>query len=109
RNARLSYFAGDFTWAKAQCDVLKGATSKLIANDALDLSLVITDAIGVDTNSAPLKMFASAELLILQRNYREAINRMDTINLLFGSHTLGDDIYFKKAAIYLSTGEYAKA
>jgi tetratricopeptide (TPR) repeat protein len=109
RNAKLSYYAGDFTWAKTQCDVLKGATSKLIANDALDLSLVITDAIGVDTNSAPLRMFASAELLFIQHRYEDAISRMDSINLQFSTHTLGDDIYFKKAMIYLALGKFADA
>jgi tetratricopeptide (TPR) repeat protein len=107
RNARLSYYAGDFQWAKAQADVLKGATSKLIANDALDLSLVISDAIGVDTNDLPLRLFSSAELMVLQHRYLEAIARMDSINLLFASHTLTDDIYFRKAAIYKSMGRYA--
>jgi tetratricopeptide (TPR) repeat protein len=109
RNARLSYFAGDFPWAKTQADVLKGATSKLTANDALDLSLVIGDAIGVDTNDAPLKMFSGAELLMMQRRYSEAIARMDSINLVFSTHTLGDDINFKKAQIYASQGKYAEA
>jgi tetratricopeptide (TPR) repeat protein len=109
RNARLSYYAGDFTWAKTQCDVLKGATSKLIANDALDLSLMITDAIGVDTNAAPLAMFASAELLVIQHRYNEAIARMDSINLVFPSHTLGDDINYKKADIFISLGRFAEA
>ena len=84
-------------------------SSKLIANDELDLSLVITDAIGVDTNAAPLRMFASADLLILQHRYAEAIERMDSINLLFSTHTLGDDINFKKATIYMQEGRYAEA
>lgn len=109
RNAKLSYYASDFKWAKAQCDVLKGATTKTIANDALDLSLVITDAIGVDTNAAPLSMFASAELLILQHQYDKAIARLDSINLIFSEHTLGDDIYFKKAEIYKQTNRYVDA
>jgi tetratricopeptide (TPR) repeat protein len=106
RNAKLSYYAGDFPWAKTQADVLKGATSKLIANDALDLSLIITDAIGVDTSDGPLKLFASADLLVVQHNYTKAILRLDSINLLYTTHTLGDDIYFKKAQIYLSLNEY---
>jgi len=106
RNAKLSFYAGDFAWAKTQADVLKGATTKLIANDALDLSLIITDAIGVDTNDVPLKLFSSAELMILQHRYSEAIARMDSINLLFSSNTLGDDIYFKKAQIYFRLGKY---
>ncbi len=109
RNAKLSYYAGDFPWAKTQADVLKGATSKLIANDALDLSLIITDAIGVDTNSAPLKLFASADLLVVQHRYSEALSRLDSINLLFATHTLGDDIYYKKAQIYLRLHNYESA
>lgn len=109
RNAKLSYYASDFKWAKAQCDVLKGATSKVIANDALDLSLIITDAIGVDTNAAPLSMFSSADLLILQHQYNAAIQRLDSINTMFSEHTLGDDIYYKKAEIFKRTGRYAEA
>ncbi len=109
RNAKLSYYASDFKWAKAQCDILKGATSKVTANDALDLSLIITDAIGVDTNDVPLSMFASAELLILQHQYDRAIARLDSINTMFSEHTLGDDIYFKKAEIYKLTNRYPEA
>ena len=109
RNAKLSYYAGDFPWAKTQADVLKGATSKLIANDALDLSLIITDAIGVDTNEAPLELFASADLLIVQHRYSEALSRLDTINLLYASHTLGDDIYYKKAQIFEHLTQYDNA
>ena len=109
RNAKLSYYESDFKWAKTQCDVLKGATTKTIANDALDLSLVITDAIGVDTNDAPLSMFASAELLVLQHQYDRALASLDSINSMFSEHTLGDDIYYKKADIYKRTNRYAEA
>ena len=109
RNAKLSYYASDFAWAKTQCDVLKGATTKTIANDALDLSLVITDAIGIDTNVVPLSMFASAELLILQHQYDKALARLDSINRLFNEHSLGDDIYYKKSEIYKLTNHYPEA
>ena len=106
RNAKLSFYAGDFEWAKSQADVLKGATTKLISNDALDLSLIISDAIAVDTNEAPLKLFACADLMIRQHKYEEAIVKMDSINLLYSSNTLGDDIYFKKAQIYMIQKKY---
>jgi tetratricopeptide (TPR) repeat protein len=109
RNAKLSYYASDFKWAKAQCDVLKGATTKTIANDALDLSLIITDAIGIDSNDVPLSMFASADLLVLQHQYDKALARLDSINSVFSEHTLGDDIYYKKAEIYKRTNRYAEA
>ena len=109
RNAKLSYYASDFKWAKTQCDVLKGATTKTIANDALDLSLVITDAIGIDTNDVPLSMFAKADLLIVQHQYQQALNKLDSINTLFSEHTLGDDIYYKKAEIYKRTNKFEEA
>lgn len=109
KNAKLSFYAGDFTWAKTQATVLKGATSKLIANDALDLSLIISDAIGIDTNDLPLKLFASAELLGLQHKYQQAITRLDSINLLFSTHTLGDDISYKKAKFYIETNNLLQA
>src|ERR1019366_3789152 len=50
RNAKISYYTGDFGWAQIQLNVLKGATAKLIANDAMDLSLLISDALAIDTN-----------------------------------------------------------
>lgn len=109
RNAKVAYYVGDFRWAKSQLDVLKGATSKLIANDAMDLSLVITDAIGIDTNAAPLEMFASADLLLLQHKTAEALARMDSINIIFDNHSLADDIYFKKGQIFLKQGQYKEA
>ena len=109
RNAKLSFYAGDFKWAKTQADVLKGSTTKLIANDALDLSLIITDAIGVDTNAAPLARFSAADLLILQHKYTEAIAEMDSINKIFPTHTLGDDINYKKAEIFTKLGKYPEA
>jgi tetratricopeptide (TPR) repeat protein len=109
RNAKVAYYTGDFKWAKSQLDVLKGATSKLIANDAMDLSLVISDAIGIDTNSVPLQMFASAELLLLQHKTDAALARMDSINILFDNHSLADDIYFKKGKIFTKQGKYKEA
>lgn len=109
RNAYMSYYAGEFKWAKTQADVLKGSVEKLIANDALELSLIISDAIGVDTNAAPLKMFAAAELLIKQGRFKEAMVKMDSINLVFNNHTLGDDIFYKKAEIYRKMGLFSDA
>ena len=109
RNAKLSYYNGDFKWAKAQLDVLKGATSKLIANDAMDLSLLIGDAINVDTNEVPLQMFASADLLIIQNKIPQALARMDSINIVFDNHSLADDIYYKKGTIFLKQNKLKEA
>ena len=109
RNAKIAYYTGDFKWAKAQLDVLKGATSKLIANDAMDLSLLIGDAIGIDTNVVPLQMFASADLLLLQHKTTQGLQRMDSINILFDNHSLADDIYYKKGMVFAKQGKYKEA
>jgi tetratricopeptide (TPR) repeat protein len=109
RNAKVSYYSGDFKWAKAQLDILKGATSKLISNDAMDMSLVISDAIGVDTDAVPLAWYASAELLIRQNKFKEALSRMDSIILMFPEHTLADDILMKKAFIAMKQGRHKDA
>ena len=39
--AKASYYKGDFKWAESQLKILKASTSQLIANDALDLKLLI--------------------------------------------------------------------
>lgn len=109
RNARISYYTGDFKWAQAQLDVLKGATSKLIANDAMDLSLQISDALAIDSNVVPLMMFSRADLLSFQNKDEDAIKTLDSIDVLFPNHALADDILYKKAKIELKHGKYAEA
>ncbi len=109
RNAKISYYTGDFKWAQAQLDVLKGATAKLIANDALNLSMMISDALAVDTNEAPLLIFARADLLAFQNKDNEAITSLDSINTLYPNHALADDILYKKAQIALKHADYTKA
>ena len=100
KNAKLSYFRGEFEWAQAQLDVLKASTSKLIANDALYLSLLIMENSGMDTITTPLQIFSRAELLEYQHKYDAALITLDTINSEYSGHALADDVEFKKASIY---------
>jgi tetratricopeptide (TPR) repeat protein len=109
RNARISYYTGDFKWAQAQLDVLKGATSKLIANDAMNLSMTISDALAMDTNTAPLLIFSHADLLAFQNKDEQAIVTLDSINALFPGHALADEVLYKKAGIALKHGKYEEA
>jgi tetratricopeptide (TPR) repeat protein len=109
RNAKVAFYSGDFKWAKAQLDVLKGATTKLIANDAMDLSLIISDAIGIDTNTIPLWMFAQAELLQRQNKIQASLIMLDSINKLFDNHSLGDEIYYRKGLIFLQEKKIKEA
>jgi len=109
RVARISYYIGNFKWAQAQLDVLKGATAKLIANDAMDLSLLISDALAIDTNTAPLELYALADLLEFKKNDEKALMLLDSLNKAFPNHALADDVLYKKAGIALKHARYTEA
>lgn len=109
RNARLSYYTGDFTWAQSQFDVLKASTSKFIANDALDLSVFILDNLGLDTTPEPLKNYAKAELLSFQNQTKEAFTVLDNILRTYPDHSLVDDIWFLKGNIFRKEKKFAEA
>ncbi len=109
RNARLAYYNNDFEWAQAQFDILKSSTSKLIANDALDLSAFIMENIGLDSSTAALSLYASADLLVFQNKFKEAFVKLDSILQVYPNHSLVDDVYYLKAKIYRQKKEYDKA
>ncbi|MFK7937415.1 MAG: tetratricopeptide repeat protein [Saprospiraceae bacterium] len=109
RNAKLSYYMGDFEWAQAQFDILKASTSKLIANDALDLSIFIMDNLGLDTTAVPLQMYADAELLVFQNRFPESFTKLDSIKTMFPKHGLEDDILYLKAKVHVKQREYEQA
>jgi len=109
RNAKVSFYAGDFLWAQAQLQVLKSSTSKLIANDAMELSLRITDNLGLDSNSVPLSYFARAELLRYQHRYDESLAVLDSLNEAFPGHALGDDILYERYRIAYARHRYEEA
>jgi tetratricopeptide (TPR) repeat protein len=108
-NARISYYSGDFNWAQAQLDVLKGSTSKLISNDAMELSLLITDNLNLDTILEPMLMFSRADLLAIQRNYSAAEACLDSLITEYPGHSLKDEILMLKARMAESKYEYEKA
>lgn len=109
KNAKLSYYNGDFEWAQAQFGVLKASTSKLIANDALDLSVFIMDNLALDTVALPMQLYAKADLLAFQNKYDRAFEVLDSVKSLYPNHSLEDDVLFTKAQIHLKLREVDKA
>jgi TolA-binding protein len=109
RNAKLSYYAGDFEWAQSQFDVLKASTSKLISNDAIDLSVFIMDNMGLDSITTPMEMYAQAELLTYQNRYDDAFLKLDSIRTKYPQHQLEDDVLWQEGQIYLKQREWSKA
>jgi tetratricopeptide (TPR) repeat protein len=109
KNARLSFYIGEFDWAKTQLDVLRSATSKLIANDAMELSLLISDNLADDSNIVPLSMFARADLLLFRKRSDQALSVLDSLAQLFPGHNIQDDVLLKRAEIMIAMKSYQTA
>ncbi len=109
RNAKLSYYTGDFEWSQAQLNILKASTSELISNDALELSVFILDNMGLDTTTTALQKFANADLLIFQNKVDEAYGVLDQIESEFPGHALVDDILYRRGQIEYKRRNYEKA
>ncbi len=109
RNAKLAYYRGDFEWAEDQLSVLKASTTELIANDALYLSVLITENVTADSNYVPLERFAKADLLQFQNKDKEASALLDSISTHFPKHPLKDDILMQRASIAQKHKQYKEA
>ncbi|WP_372753827.1 tetratricopeptide repeat protein [Labilibaculum sp.] len=100
KKAKVSYYMGELKWAKAQLDALKGSTSKLIANDALALSQLISNNTSLDTTYTAMKIYAEAEFLIYQKKDSLAISKLDELLKNHPGHSLTDEVYYLKFEIY---------
>ena len=109
RSARLSFYQGNFAYAKSQADVLKAATSQLIANDALNLSLLISDNLQSTVDSNALKMYADAEMLQFRNLPLSALAKFDSIAIAFPNNSLIDDILMAKSKIYIKNNDISNA
>ena len=98
KNAQLRYFIGEYEWAESQLKVLKAATSKLIANDAMTLSLAIKDNLEADTTGTELKRLARADYRIYQQRDDEAIALLEDI-IATGNYVSKPHALFRKAEI----------
>ena len=104
--AQTSYFKGDFKWAKSQLKILKGSTTQLIANDAVDLFLVISDNEPKDSIPSGLIDFAKADLLAYQNKNTEAIVIYSAMAQKYQGQNIEDDVLFNQATLYLKENQY---
>ena len=109
KSARTSYFKGDFDWAEAQLQVLKSSTSQLIANDALDLKLMISDHKFGDSLQTPLRLYAKADFLALQQKKTEAIAVLDALIFTYNTHAIIDQALLLQAKLFEHTQHPQKA
>lgn len=106
---KISFYTGEFELASSMLDVLKGSTTELIANDALQLSMLIQDNLGLDTTKTPLELYARADRLMFMNRLDDANLSLDTILEFFPRHSLEDDIYLAKGDIMLKKRAYDEA
>lgn len=109
RNAKLAYFRGNFKLAQEYLDILKLATSREIANDALDLSIFIQSNTALDTSTIALKKYADIELLLYQHKTAQALTEIEEALASAPGHDLTDDLLFLKADIKKQSGDFLEA
>ena len=109
RNAKLFYYEGEFQWSLTRLDILKSATSKLIANDAMELSMFINIMLEEDTLGYTLRKFAAADLYTYRQQYDSAIIFLDRII----SHSTGEIgleyAIYEKAGVFKEINNYVIA
>lgn len=106
RNAKLSYYKGEFQLAVEHLDVLKIATSREISNDAMDLALMINDNTVFDTTGVALKAYSKAELLLIQNRQDQALAKLDSLEKAIVDKSLTDEIYWLRAKIFKSRRQW---
>ncbi len=109
KNAQLNYYKGEFELAKSHLDILKLATTREIANDALSLSLLIQNNTVFDTSDYVMKEFAGIELLLFQHKKEEALLAFKNMLEKYPGHSLVDEIYWKMANINMELGHFEHA
>lgn len=107
KNAQLRYYIGEFDWSLAVLNILKSATSKLIANDAMTLSLVISDNLEYDTIA--LQRLAKADYYIYQKRYELANQMLDSVNVYNPNEVSMPYLLMRKAQIAMENSDYETA
>jgi tetratricopeptide (TPR) repeat protein len=107
--AQTSFYKGDFDWALTQLKVLRESSSQLIANDAMQLSLIISDNSLKDSTQTALKLFAKADLLAYQRKTGEALNTLEEILLQHKGEPIEDEALLRHGQLLSEQGDFTGA
>ncbi|WNM19825.1 tetratricopeptide repeat protein [Flavobacterium capsici] len=109
KTAKTSYYKTDFEWASHQLKVLKSASTQLIANDALDLFLLISDNTVEDSTQVALKKFARGDFLLYQNKKQEALSQFQLILKEHKGEEIEPVTLLRIGKIYEKLGDYTKA
>ncbi|MFM9989475.1 tetratricopeptide repeat protein [Flavobacterium sp.] len=107
--AKASYYKGDFDWAQKQFTVLKSSTSQLIANDSMELFLLISDNTVEDSTQVALKKFSKADFLAYQNKNAEALQAFETILLQHKGEKIEDVTLLRIGKLYEKQNNFQQA
>jgi len=109
KNAKFYYFIGEFEFAQTHLRILQGSTSKLIANDAMELNLFIMNNVDYDSSFIPLQYYSKADFQYATKQYEQSLQTLDSLLRIFPFHPIRDDAFMLKARIFIYKEEYQKA
>ncbi len=107
--AKTSYFKGDFDWALQQFKALKSASSQLIANDALELYLLINDNKVADSTFVALKKFARGDYMLYQNKTADALQQFTAILKENKGNEVEPATLIRLGKVYEKTGDFTTA
>lgn len=109
KSAKTSYFKTDFSWALSQFKVLKSASTQLIANDALELFLLINDNTIADSTQVALKKFARGDYLLYQNKTQDALTSFLSILKENKGNEIESVTLYRLGKIYEKLGDFTAA
>ena len=95
--ALLHFYQGEFDAALTLARALNENTSTDIANDAIELKVLIAENQGPDSLSVPLGRYAHARLLLRRHDAQAALDTLDVLLSKSGNHPLADEARFLRA------------
>jgi tetratricopeptide (TPR) repeat protein len=98
--AKANYYKADFEWTLQQVKNLKQSSSLLIANDAIELFMLIQDNSIEDSTKTALTAFAKADLKLYQKKKDEALQAFLTILEKHKGESIQDITLLRIAQIY---------
>jgi hypothetical protein len=109
KTAKLYFYTGDFELAKELADILKQGTQREIANDALELSLLIEENTGIDSLEVGLQKYANIRSMFDQKRWAEGDSLLSLAMSQNKQESLQDDILYLGATRARQKGENAFA
>lgn len=107
--ALLHFYRGEFESANVLAQALNLNTSTDMANDAIELKVLLNENKGPDSLSTPLRQFAEAQLLQRRRKPAEALARVDALLAAYPQHALVDDARYLRAELLRELGQPQEA